>query len=66
MKQYQGEPGQVVNYGGIDGATHKLEADEAGVLTAKTPADEAMLEQFGLVEVKKEAKKTASTPAKED
>jgi hypothetical protein len=63
MKHYQGEPGQAVNYGGNDGATHTLKADDGGVLTAKTAEDEAILESFGLAEVKKEAKKPEAPAA---
>ncbi|MEA2676396.1 MAG: hypothetical protein QOJ81_537 [Chloroflexota bacterium] len=65
-KQFQGEPGQVVSYGGVDGATHTLKADDDGVLTARSAGDEAMLESFGLSAVKKEAKKDGDRAGKKE
>jgi hypothetical protein len=62
MDRYQGEPGQVVNYGGHDGETHTLKADATGVISAKTAEDAQMLEHLGLT---KTADKKPASPAKE-
>lgn len=62
MDRYQGEPGQVVTYGGQDGVMHTLKADDKGVISAKTGEDVRMLEQLGLA---KASDKKSDSPAKE-
>jgi len=47
-KQFQGEKGMAIQYGASDGSSHKLVANDAGIVTAKTPEDEERLALMGL------------------
>ena len=68
MARYQGEPGQSVAFGGLDGQTHRLEADAKGVFEPHNSEEQQVLARFGLElidEPKAKPDKPAPAPAPE-